>query len=110
VEIPPINSRMKSRRIAFWSVFLCCVGLCLLYLYPEITRRSAASRTRELIQPLLIADSRFRRVSVRPATSGHCFLHGTVQSSADLQALHELVERVRPPSTPGFLVTVTNAP
>jgi len=110
METKPINTSKKSRRVAFWCVFLTAVALCLVYLYPGIVRRTSARRTQEILQPMLLADARFRTITVSCSTYGDCLLDGSVQSSADLEALHALVERAKTPRQPFFHIAVTNSP
>jgi hypothetical protein len=110
MESKPANESRRSRRVAFWIVFLTFVVLCLLYLYPGMVRRGNARRTQQIIELMLLADARFRAVTISCSTYGSCALHGTVQSSADLEALRAMVERAQSPSQPFFNVTITKSP
>jgi hypothetical protein len=73
-------------------------------------KRHDAAQTAEILRPMLASNTRFQKVVVTLATNARVYLVGSVNSNADLEALHRLVEQTQLPSQPAFAVRVDSNP
>jgi hypothetical protein len=94
----------------FWLVFLTAVSVCFVIALSGLHRHRNAGRTADILRPMLASDTRFQKVVVALATNARVYLEGSVNSAADLEALHRLVEQTKLPSQPAFSVRIDSNP
>ena len=87
-------------------VFLLVAGVCLVLALSGLHRRREAGRTAQILRSLLASDVRFQKVTVSSSTNARVYLHGSVASGDDRQALRTLVEQAHLPVGPGISVEV----
>lgn len=97
---------LVSRRVEFWVAFLALAMAVLVFLLPSILQRRAAVQTLSALRPLVAADNRFAKVMVSSSTNFRVSLSGSVDTEADLTALHQLVEKADLSKKVAFHVTV----
>lgn len=95
---------LKSRRVAFWALFIVVASICFALAISGRVRRQNAGQSAEILRPLLAADPRFKNIQVSCGTNGRVYLRGEVASQDDLFALRDLVMQAHLPSQPVFSV------
>lgn len=73
-------------------ILLTLSGLVLWNTWSGYTARREVEAVARKLQPPLAGDPRFAEVKVRRTTAGIVFIHGTVVSDADRDALQDLVQ------------------